>query len=145
MTNQLQKSTRRKARIYALQMIFQNDINPIDTEVGVADFYNFIEAKKEVRKFAEELFNLTMDNLDKIDEFIIATATNWSLHRITAVDRNLLRLAVCELLFRDDIPYAVSINEAVEIAKSFSSVESGKFVNGILDNIRKKIEAKENK
>ena len=145
MTNQLQKSTRRKARIYALQMIFQNDINPIDTEVGVADFYNFIEAKKEVRKFAEELFNLTMDNLDKIDESIIATATNWSLHRITAVDRNLLRLAVCEIMFRDDIPYAVSINEAVEIAKSFSSEESGKFVNGILDNIRKKIEAKENK
>ena len=130
-------STRRKARIYALKMLFQNDINPMDSTEAVDVFRSWMEAKKDVRAFGEQLFEKTSINLDYIDKEISKTAANWSMHRITAVDRNILRLAVCEILFFDDIPHAVSINEAVEIAKMFSSEESSKFVNGILDNIRK--------
>jgi transcription antitermination protein NusB len=77
-----------------------------------------------------------IENRTRIDDEIKKYAKNWDMHRMAAVDRNILRLAIYEMLFRDDIPPVVSINEAVDIAKKFSTGDSGKFVNGILDRIK---------
>jgi N utilization substance protein B len=92
-----------------------------------------------VRLFAEPLIRGTIENQVRIDELIRQHARNWELHRIAVVDRNIMRLAIYEMLCREDIPPVVSINEAVDIAKKFSTHDSGKFVNGILDKIRAEI------
>src|SRR5947207_74318 len=89
-----------------------------------------------VRLFAEPLIQGTLEHRDELDAIIKKHAINWELHRIAAVDRNILRLAIYEMLYRDDIPPIVSINEAVDIAKKFSTLDSGKFVNGILDKVK---------
>jgi N utilization substance protein B len=93
-------------------------------------------AEAEVRLFADPLIRGTLEHRDAIDEHIKKHAKNWEFHRIAAVDRNIMRLAIYEMLFREDIPPIVSINEAVDIAKKFSTQDSGKFVNGILDKIK---------
>ena len=89
-----------------------------------------------MRLFAEPLIRGTLEHRDEADALIKKHAKNWDLHRIAAVDRNILRLAIYEMLHRDDIPPVVSINEAVDIAKKFSTQDSGKFVNGILDKVK---------
>jgi N utilization substance protein B len=89
-----------------------------------------------VRLFAEPLIRGALDHRDEADALIKKHAQNWDLHRMAAVDRNILRLAIYEMLYRDDIPPVVSINEAVDIAKKFSTQDSGKFVNGILDKVK---------
>jgi N utilization substance protein B len=88
------------------------------------------------RLFAEKLVQGVLERRDALDEQIKKYAQNWDLHRMAVVDRNVLRLAIYEMMHRDDIPPVVSINEAVDIAKRFSTEESGKFVNGILDKIK---------
>jgi N utilization substance protein B len=93
----------------------------------------------EIRLFADPLIRGVLAHGAAIDELIKSHAKNWELHRLAAVDRNVMRLAIFEMLHREDIPPAVSINEAVEIAKKFSTQDSGKFVNGILDKIRGEI------
>jgi transcription antitermination protein NusB len=90
-----------------------------------------------LRKFTEELTRGTRENLAAIDIRLKKSAENWDIRRMGVIDRNVMRLAIYEMLYRPDIPPAVSINEAVDIAKFFSSTESGKFVNGVLDRIRK--------
>ncbi|HXC97864.1 MAG TPA: transcription antitermination factor NusB, partial [Verrucomicrobiae bacterium] len=90
----------------------------------------------EIRVFADPLIRGTLQFRDEADGCIVKHAQNWELHRIAAVDRNILRLAIYEMLHRDDIPPVVSINEAVDIAKKFSTQDSGKFVNGILDKVK---------
>ena len=89
-----------------------------------------------MRLFADPLIRGTLEHRDEADELIKKHRINWELHRIAAVDRNILRLAIYEMLHRDDIPPVVSINEAVDIAKKFSTQDSGKFVNGILDKVK---------
>ena len=89
-----------------------------------------------MRLFAEPLIRGTLEKLTELDGKIQHYAKNWDLNRMAVVDRNILRLAVYEMLYRDDIPPVVSINEAVDIAKRFSTDESGRFVNGILDKIK---------
>ncbi len=90
----------------------------------------------EIREFAEPLIRGTLAHRDEIDAKIRQYALNWDLHRMAVVDRNVMRLAIYEMLYREDIPPVVSINEAVDIAKKYSTPESGKFVNGILDRIK---------
>ena len=90
----------------------------------------------ETRLFADPLIKGVLQHRDVIDEHIKKHAKNWDFHRIAAVDRNIMRLAIYEMLHREDIPPVVSINEAVDIAKKFSTQDSGKFVNGILDKIK---------
>ncbi len=92
-----------------------------------------------MRQFAEPLIRGALEHRDAIDEHIKKHAKNWEFHRIAAVDRNIMRLAIYEMLFREDIPPIVSINEAVDIAKKFSTQDSGKFVNGILDKVRSEL------
>ena len=88
------------------------------------------------RAFAEPLIRGTLEHRDELDTLIKKHAKNWDLHRMATVDRNIMRLAAYEMLHRDDIPPVVSINEAVDIAKKFSTEDSGRFVNGILDKIK---------
>jgi N utilization substance protein B len=129
---------RRRAREYALQILFQIDFK--GREVGRNDFEDFWLDKDEtedVKKFAEEIVKGTIKSLDEIDLQIEKVAENWVLKRMAAVDRNILRFAAYEILYRKDIPSAVTINEAIEIAKKFSSSESAPFINGILDRLAK--------
>jgi len=129
---------RRKAREYALQMLFQADFT--EKKIDRSDLEEFWANKKEaaeVRKFTEDLVRGTLDKLDEIDRAVEGLAENWMLMRMAAVDRNILRFAAYEILFRNDIPSAVTINEALEIAKKYSSVDAASFLNGVLDRLAK--------
>ena len=130
---------RRQSRELALQFLYGYGMNRSGrpTEEVIIDFWNSNRAPEDVRQFATDLVTGTLDNLDRIDNIIREHATNWKLDRIALVDKNILRLAIYELNYREDIPPAVTINEAVEIAKKFSTPRSGKFVNGILDKVKK--------
>ena len=131
-------STRRKAREFAVQILFQEDMNRQD-EISslLKSFWEDKEASDEARLFAEELVTGTIENLSDIDDTIKRYSEHWDIKRMGVLDRNVIRLGVYELLYRDDIPSNVSINEAVDIAKYFSDELSGKFINGILDKINR--------
>jgi N utilization substance protein B len=136
---QQRPSLRREGREAALQFLFSHDLNPSMKPEGpaAAAFWNLRAAKPRVRDFATELLRGLLPRLPEIDAKIAAAAEHYALARLSAVDRNLLRLAVYEILFREDIPAPVSINEAIEIAKDFGTEDSPKFVNGVLDRIRR--------
>ena len=128
---------RRHARELAVQFLYQHDLNVSPVDDNLPWFWQTQSGIPEpVRQFAEELIHGAVAQHEVIDQKIKQYTEHWELDRIAAVDRNVLRLAIFEMLFRDDIPPVVSINEAVEIAKKFSTRESGAFVNGILDRIK---------
>ncbi len=153
---------RRIAREKALQFLFQHEVNPNENLVRELDAFwteqframreersdkPATEAEPEgdqaptvdeaaIRTFADGLVEGTLSKLADIDAELSRVMINWSLHRLAAVDRNILRIAVYEMRFRDDIPPVVTINEAIDIARKFSTADSGKFVNGILDRIK---------
>ncbi len=129
---------RRKAREYALQMLFQSEF--VGKDKGITYHEDFLPPAKEkegMKKFVEELVTGTIRNIVEIDKVLQGAAENWDLNRMAAVDRNILRLAIFEILYRKDIPSAVTINEALEIAKKYSSLESVPFINGLLDKVAK--------
>ena len=128
---------RTQAREYALQILYQIDVRKDPGDRILVDFWKNIEAEPEVSDFAAKLVIGAIKNKKKIDEVISKYASNWKMSRMAVIDRNVLRMATYELLFCDDIPPKVSINEAVDLAKKFGDTESGKFVNGILDKINK--------
>ncbi len=130
---------RTKARELAVQFLYGYEVNPDELEERLSAFWEANKAAEEIKDFATSLIRGTLQERDQIDKMISEQAFNWDLDRITRVDRNILRMAVYELVFRDDIPPIVSINEAVDIAKKFGTAESGKFVNGILDNVKAKL------
>jgi len=159
---------RREARERALQFLFQADVNPPASPDGLAAALDHFwhstwmnaamearghtalygeklelppptEEEAATRTFADALIRGVLENRPLLDERIKKYAKNWDLHRMAVVDRNIMRLAIYEMLHRDDIPPIVSINEAVDIAKKFSTEDSGKFVNGILDQIKGEI------
>jgi len=137
---------RTKARECALQILYQIDITKNDCRFCLDDYWNVNgDTEQSIVEFANELVKGTVENVSKIDGVISSYATNWSIDRMAVVDRNILRMATYELLFRMEIPPKVSINEAVDIAKKFGDKDSGKFVNGILDKISKveKVDGKE--
>ena len=131
---------RRRAREAAIQYHFWRDLQHGEAPKKLDDFWEFCPVKSNVREFAEPLIAGMVEHLDEIDERIRKYCENYNLNRISAVDRNVLRLAIYEMLYRDDIPPVVSINEAIEVAKTFGGAESGKFVNGILDRVRKDLD-----
>jgi transcription antitermination factor NusB len=129
-------SRRRQAREFALQILYQRDAGGESVETVVVSFWESQGAVgPDVRTFAEELVRGAERHRESIDQRILAASEHWDPARMAALDRTILRLAVFELLHRDDIPPKVSINEYIEIAKKFSTEESGAFVNGILDRI----------
>jgi transcription antitermination protein NusB len=155
---------RREARERAVQFLFQHDLNPpenldgalaqfwdtqrtaaIAGEKGAATWGQPVELppptaeETALRLFAEPLIRGVIEHRNELDEHIKKYAVNWDLHRIAAVDRSILRLGIYEMLHREDIPPIVSINEAVDIAKKFSTQDSGKFVNGILDKVKSEL------
>ena len=131
---------RRKAREYALQMLFQWDITHEDIDRVIATFWDSADEEPAIRNFANLLATGTIENVEAIDRLIERHADNWRLDRMAGVDRNLLRLAAHEFLHDRETPKNVVINEAIEIAKRFSSQEAPQFINGILDGIRKEVE-----
>ena len=127
---------RRKAREYALQLLFQLDIRKEKPTVTLFKrFWADDDPDDEVRDFAEEIVRGTFKHLRTINTKVLACAKNWTLERMATVDRNVLRLATYEILYRMDIPPSVTINEAIELAKKYGTDESGAFVNGILDSV----------
>jgi N utilization substance protein B len=127
---------RRKAREYALQILFQLDIRKEKPSAAVLrPFWAEYDPDDEVKAFAEEIIKGTFKHLSKINEMLHQCAKNWSIDRMAVVDRNVLRMAVYEILYRVDIPTSVTINEAIEIAKKYGTDDSGAFVNGILDRV----------
>ena len=129
---------RRRARELALQALYEMEFNKdTKTTVMLTNFWKNHYCGDEVRKFANKLVTGTRENLLSIDTAISSCSDNWELERMNIVDRNILRYAVYELLFMSDIPPIVTIDEAVEVAKKFSTEDSGRFINGILDQIKK--------
>ena len=128
--------TRRKAREKALQMLFQLDFHDDDADAICNKYWSENPVGRKVRKFAEELVRGACANRESVDDMIASTIENWTLDRLASVDRAILRFATYELLYMDDIPPNVTINEAVEIAKNYGTKESGRFINGVLDRIR---------
>jgi N utilization substance protein B len=127
---------RRKAREFALQLLFQLDIRKErPTATLFKRFWADQEHDDEIRSFAEEIVKGTFKHLRVINEKILSCAKNWNLERMATIDRNVLRLATYEILYRMDIPPSVTINEAIELAKKYGTDESGAFVNGILDSV----------
>jgi len=129
---------RTQARTFALQVLYQIDITHDNHLECLDNFWQHLEepAEDEIKVFTAELVKGVIDNLENIDKKISEFATNWHIERMAVIDRNVLRLSCFELLYRDDIPPKVSINEAVELAKKYSGIEAGKFVNGVLDKIK---------
>jgi len=127
---------RREGREAAVQFLYQRDLNAGTNTETVDEFWELRPATKRVREYGMAIAEGVLAHQADIDERIRQTASNYDLHRIAAVDRNILRIAIFEMLFCPDVPPVVSINEAIEIAKRFGSDESGRFVNGILDRIR---------
>ncbi len=154
---------RREARERAVQFLFQHEVNPPENLDAALDHFwettrmnAFLEGKgatwgekvelppptaeeAATRTFADALIRGVVERREELDEVIRRHAKNWDLHRMAGVDRNVMRLAIYEMTHRDDIPPVVSINEAVDIAKKFSTGDSGKFVNGILDKVKGEI------
>lgn len=155
---------RHEAREWALQFLFQSEFNRADSlDEGLLLFWSHLDQeiasesaksppnpvpspekpdrmKAKARRFTEEIVRGVIAHHPEIDALIAKHADNWGIDRMGNVDRNAMRIAVFEMLFRNDIPPVVSINEAVDLAKAYSSIDSGKFVNGILDRIRKDID-----
>ena len=146
---QKRPGTRRVARELALRMLFQRDLEGGSPETTALTFEASFNPDKDEENslevtpddfqrawpLARELFFGVSGHLDELDEAIARAAANWSLGRMSPVDRGLIRLAYYEMLYRDDIPPKVSLNEALEIAKSFGDDDSGSFINGVLDKL----------
>ena len=132
--------TRRKSRELALQMLFQADMGKQQPEDVRKTFWRGRgEVDDDVQGFAEDLFRVATDRADEIDQLIERHAQHWRMDRMAAVDRNILRASVAELLGFSSTPRAVVINEALEIARKFSSPESVQFINGVLDSVGKEV------
>lgn len=131
--------TRRKAREVALQVLFQIDFSQVDVDEAVELFWDNFEAPVNVREFSTYLIRGTHNRLMEIDELIKSCSENWSLDRMSKVDKNILRLAVFELVYCDDIPPKVTLNEAIDLGKHYGSENSGSFINGILDALYTKL------
>jgi N utilization substance protein B len=134
--------TRRKSRELTLQMLFQSDMGKQTPEQVRQTFWRERGGVgSDVQSFAEDLFRVATDRATEIDGLIEGHAEHWRMERMAAVDRNLMRAAVAELLGFPATPRAVVINEALEIARKFSSPESVQFINGVLDSVGKKLES----
>ena len=127
---------RRRSREYALQILFQFELtgNKLSDQM-LDEFWEDNNEDDEVKNFTYDIVSSTLENLEAIDRIIQKAAEHWIMERMAAIDRNILRAATYELLYRADIPTSVVINEALEVAKKYSTIDSAPFINGILDKI----------
>ena len=133
---------RTRARELAIQGLYQLDVQGSDLLTSLGQFFMENDPDGLVRKLASDWTKGTWENLAQCDELIVASIIKWQLSRLSAVDKSILRLAVYQLKFCPDIPPRVVINEAIELAKKFSTDKSPAFVNGVLDAVLRKLEAK---
>lgn len=127
---------RRKAREYALKVLYMFDIRGENISIILENF----KEKEKIKKFADEIIKGVVENIKEIDEIISKVSLNWDIKRMGYIDRNILRIGTYEILFRKDIPSIVSINEAIEISKKYGDEDSPKFINGILHKIKEIVE-----
>jgi transcription antitermination protein NusB len=126
---------RTTAREAALQMLFAIEASDGDPERALDDFWRELPGDAEGRAYADEVVRGVRSRLVEVDTLLTRASKNWRLERMTRVDRNVLRLGAWELAHKPDVPRAVVLDEAVELAKRFGSEESGPFVNGVLDRV----------
>jgi N utilization substance protein B len=141
------KDPRRRAREAALQILYQWEIGRRDVDRAAETFFtqqwpDEEPPADELRAFASHLAHDTVERLDQIDPLIAGTTERWRPERMAVLDRLILRMAACELLRDKETPPAVVINEALELARTFSTEDAVRFINGMLDAIRKKVEAR---
>jgi len=141
------KDPRHRAREAALQILYQWEIAATPVERAAQTFFDLqwpdqLPPPDDLRRFATRLAHDTVERLAEIDPLIAQTAERWRPERMAVIDRLILRMAVCELLRDRETPPAVVINEALELARTFSTEDAVKFVNGVLDTIRKKLDAR---
>ena len=127
------------ARDFALKILYQVDITARPLDRSIEDFWTYEEeaVDSEVKQFSSRIVLGVYEHFSDINQKISKYATNWQIKRMAVIDKNILRIGVFELYYADDIPPKVTINEAIELAKKYGDLESGKFVNGILDKIHK--------
>jgi N utilization substance protein B len=128
---------RRKAREAVLQILYQKDMTGDKSPQIPDEYWRENPCPPDIMEFANALVKGTLENKQKIDSLIENNSENWLLSRMGVIDRNILRMAVYEMISGFDIPVKVTINEAIEIAKKFGTEDSSKFVNGVLDQINK--------
>ncbi|MCX7762481.1 MAG: transcription antitermination factor NusB [Candidatus Kryptonium sp.] len=126
---------RRLIRERVLQMLYAYEISGNSPEFILSDLFSDFQSDKESYEFGKSLFLSVIENIDEIDRIIASKIKNWEIERLALIDKIALRIGVCELKYFPEIPPKVSINEAIELAKKFSTERSGKFVNGVLDAI----------
>lgn len=126
---------RRKAREYAVQVLYALDLNPGPVKEFLKVFWEMHPSKAEIMEYASNLVTGTMNKKKEIDQLISSHSNNWKLNRMAVTDRNILRLGTFELLEEQSVPPKVVINEAIEIAKKFGTSDSATFINGVLDSI----------
>jgi N utilization substance protein B len=131
--------TRRKSRELALQALFQGEVAAQAKLLDFQEFCVHFQVSKKAIPYAKTLLEGVQEKEEDINKLISRYAENWRLERMSVIDRNILRLAVFELHYQEDVPTSVAINEAVEIAKRFSTDDSGPFINGILDALAKEL------
>lgn len=134
---------RRSSRELALKFLYQSELNAGDYNEQMSQFLEISPVQEDVRKFMVDLVDTINHSKVEIDDLLEKSSENWTLARMTVIDRNILRIATAELLYHKDIPPKVVIDEAVEIAKKFGSEDSPDFINGVLDRIRKEVELAE--
>ena len=134
---------RRKSREHTLKILYRRDITKEDINEIIKSYWKENNINSSITDFSEQLAKGTAENLEKIDEYIKKVSEHWTIDRMGVIDRNLLRMAVQELLFMEDIPLNVTIDEAIEIAKKFGTNDSANFVNGVLDKIKNDLEKTE--
>ncbi|MHB8771273.1 MAG: transcription antitermination factor NusB [Syntrophales bacterium] len=134
---------RRKAREVTLQVLYELDVLGIGIQEAMDRFWANFEAPEEARNFSAFLIEGTWNNREKIDELISGSSENWTMARMSRVDKSILRMAVYELLYCHDIPPKVTLNEAIDLGKVYGSENSGAFINGILDALYGKLRKKD--
>ena len=128
---------RRASRELALKFLYQNEFNPDDLDIQMEQFCERADSHSDIIHFMGILIDKVFAHAEAIDSQLKKFSDHWALERMSMIDRNILRLGICELLFETSTPPKVVINEAVEISKKFGSADSPDFINGILDNVFK--------
>ncbi len=132
-------SKRRKAREIALQTLYAFEVSGEGWEKALQDNVTRRKASEEAAEYARRLVESVVEELDKLDGMLTEKLENWELRRVSIVDKNILRIALAELIYCPEVPEAVVIDEAIELARVFSSQDAGKFVNGVLDSLAKEV------
>lgn len=128
-------TVRRRGRERALQFLYGLDFTKYNWQEVLPDFWRVNESKPGVRQYAQRLIRGVMDHRARLDETISAALENWTIERLGKIERNIIRIALYEILYCDDVPDKVAVNEAIEVAKNYGSDETPRFVNGVLDRL----------